>query len=120
MFLIHLSAVIMVICCVLFKFQIPFARSETHLTEITENLCEKMNHYALSKNEETGKKTYVRTAAWEKGEQIELNNVDMSSEIAEELRNMVMLFSEELFCLIVQIDHVYMFCSSVELMHYSS
>ena len=51
-----------------------------------------MNHYALSKNEETGKQTYVRTAAWDEGEHIELNNVDMSSEIAEELRNMVMLF----------------------------
>ena len=64
---------------------IPFARSETHLTEVAENLCSGMNKYAQSKDKETGKLEFIRTDS-RNGEGVTLENVSMSGDISKKLR----------------------------------
>lgn len=43
----------------LFVFKVPLARSEIHLTEVFETICEKFRQYGNTKNE-LGKKSVVR------------------------------------------------------------
>ena len=66
----------------------PYARSETHLTEITEELCQRMNQYALSTDKKTGEVNYILTKSRD-GNPVTLENVSMSSQTADELRNLV-------------------------------
>jgi len=73
---------------------IPYARSETHLTEITEELCERMNQYALSTDKNTGEVKYVLTKSRD-GNPVTLENVSMSSQTADELRNLCNAFIED-------------------------
>ena len=39
---------------------IPYARSQMHLIELTENICRNFEDYALAKVKETGKSTIIR------------------------------------------------------------
>ena len=64
---------------------IPYARSETHLVEILENVCDRMNNYAESTNKETGRKNYIRTSS-RTGEAVTLENISMSGDIAKSLK----------------------------------
>eukprot|EP00112_Aurelia_sp_Birch-Aquarium-sp1_P026745 Seg97.7 transcript_id=Seg97.7/GoldUCD/mRNA.D3Y31 product="Protein canopy 2" protein_id=Seg97.7/GoldUCD/D3Y31 len=64
---------------------IPYSRSETHLTEITENLCSEMNKYAQSKDKETNRLKFIRTDSRD-GKGVTLENVSMSGEISNQLR----------------------------------
>ena len=64
---------------------IPYARSEVHLTEVTENLCSNMNKYAHTRDELTKQLKFIRTES-RNGEAITLENVSMSGEISERLR----------------------------------
>ena len=66
-------------------FQVPYARSETHLTEVMEKLCSDMNKYARSTDKETGKLKYVRTDS-RNGKPVTLENVSISGDTAEKLR----------------------------------
>ncbi|XP_031559385.1 protein canopy homolog 2-like [Actinia tenebrosa] len=66
--------------------KIPYARSETHLTELLENICDNMKQYAESTEPDTGKKTYVRTSSHD-GSPVNLSNISMSGEIAEKLKH---------------------------------
>lgn len=68
--------------------QIPYARSETHLTEVLEKICEKMSQYAESKDPTTGKISYIRTSSRD-GSPVNLSNVSLSGEIAEKLKRAV-------------------------------
>lgn len=43
--------------------QIPYARSEAHLTEILEKICDDTQHYKLIINPITGKKVYAHNAS---------------------------------------------------------
>ena len=43
-----------------FIFQIPYARSQMHLLELTENICKNFEDYAQAKNKKTGKPTIIR------------------------------------------------------------
>ena len=68
--------------------QIQYARSETHLIEQLDKMCEKMNSYAESTDPETGKKSYIRTSS-RTGEAITLSNVAISGDIAQKLKHAV-------------------------------
>jgi len=67
---------------------IPFARSETHLTELMESVCERMTDYAKSTSKETGKLSYVRTKTREGEEGLKLENVSLSGQSSEKLKFM--------------------------------
>ena len=64
-----------------------YARSETHLTEVTEALCERMNQYAESTNSE-GVVRYVLTQSRD-GKPLQLDNVSMGAESAERIKHTV-------------------------------
>ena len=70
------------------SFQIHYARSETHLIEQLDSICEKMNSYAESSDPKTGKKSYIRTTS-RSGEAITLSNVAISGDISEKLKHTV-------------------------------
>ena len=70
--------------------QIQYARSETHLIEQLDKMCEKMNSYAESTDPNTGKKSYIRTSS-RSGEAITLSNVAISGDIAQKLKFAVSL-----------------------------
>ncbi|XP_065839094.1 protein canopy homolog 2-like [Oscarella lobularis] len=67
------------------SYEVPYAGSETHLTELLEEVCEKMTSYALSTDQTTGRKSYVRTSS-RRGEPVTLSNISMSGETAEKLK----------------------------------
>ena len=71
-----------------FPVQIQYARSETHLIEQLDNMCEKMNNYAESTDPQTGKKSYIRTSS-RSGEAVTLSNVAISGDIAQKLKHAV-------------------------------
>ncbi|XP_033749520.1 protein canopy homolog 2-like [Pecten maximus] len=58
--------------------QVPLARSEIHLTELLEGVCERFKDYAETKNS-AGKTSVVRTAS-RNGKPISLQNISISSE----------------------------------------
>lgn len=66
--------------------KVKYARSETHLTEITEGLCDKMNEYAKSVNGETGDVSYVLTKSRD-GTPLKLENVTFEAGDAEKLKH---------------------------------
>ncbi|XP_028391099.1 protein canopy homolog 2-like [Dendronephthya gigantea] len=65
--------------------KVQYARSETHLVEILEKVCERMNNYAESTDKETGRKKYIRTSS-RTGEAVTLENISMSGDIAKALK----------------------------------
>jgi len=66
--------------------KIQYARSETHLIEQLDKMCEKMNSYAESTDPKTGKKSYIRTSS-RSGEAVTLSNVAISGDIAQKLKH---------------------------------
>ncbi|XP_070536876.1 protein canopy homolog 2-like [Ptychodera flava] len=67
--------------------KIPYATSETHLMELLETICDKMNDYAERKDPETQKKTYIRFNNREgESEPKELTNVSISAEVSKVLK----------------------------------
>ncbi|KAM7439648.1 Protein canopy 2 [Porites harrisoni] len=66
--------------------KIQYARSETHLIEQLDSMCEKMNNYAESSDPATGKKSYIRTSS-RNGEAVTLSNVAISGDIAKKLKH---------------------------------
>ncbi|KAL9967886.1 hypothetical protein ACROYT_G026195 [Oculina patagonica] len=66
--------------------KIQYARSETHLIEQLDDMCEKMNNYAESTDPKTGKKSYIRTSS-RSGEAVTLSNVAISGDIAQKLKH---------------------------------
>lgn len=66
-------------------YKVPYARSELHLTEELENVCEKMNQYAESTDQSTNLKSYMRTSS-RNGEAITLSNVKIDGEVHKSLR----------------------------------
>lgn len=66
--------------------KIQYARSETHLIEQLDSMCEKMNSYAESTDPKTGKKTYIRTNS-RSGEAVTLSNVAISGDISQKLKH---------------------------------
>lgn len=67
--------------------QVPYGRSELHLVEIMENLCDSMKHYAETTNK-LGKKSLIRTITYS-GEAVSLDDFKVNSELSEKLKYMV-------------------------------
>ncbi|XP_071100666.1 protein canopy homolog 2-like [Haliotis cracherodii] len=63
--------------------EIPYARSETHLTELVEEVCGRMNEYAQTTDDD-GKKNIVRTNS-RNGKPLSLKNIDINREIQKQL-----------------------------------
>uniref|UniRef100_UPI00398E5073 protein canopy homolog 1-like n=1 Tax=Pristiophorus japonicus TaxID=55135 RepID=UPI00398E5073 len=68
--------------------EIPYARSETHLLELFENVCSNMDDYALYVDPETQKKTYMRFAPRdsEKMSSVDFNNFKFDPENSKSLK----------------------------------
>ncbi|XP_067667786.1 protein canopy homolog 2-like [Haliotis asinina] len=64
--------------------EIPYARSETHLTELVEEVCSRMNEYAQTTDDD-GKKSVVRTNS-RNGKPLSLKNININREIQQQLR----------------------------------
>lgn len=64
--------------------EIPLARSAGQLTDLLEEVCNQMNQYGLSTNEE-GRQSYVKTSSRD-GSPVSLNNLQMSGEIQNQLQ----------------------------------
>ncbi|XP_063431801.1 protein canopy homolog 2-like [Mytilus trossulus] len=62
----------------------PYARSEIHLTELFESICEKFSQYALTKNSKGGK-SVVPTASRD-GQSIALKDVTISSDATKQMK----------------------------------
>ncbi|XP_071166704.1 protein canopy homolog 2-like [Mytilus edulis] len=62
----------------------PYARSEIHLTELFESICEKFSQYALTKNSKGGK-SVVPTASRD-GKGIALKDVTISSDATKQMK----------------------------------
>lgn len=73
---------------------IPYARSEVHLTEITENLCSQMNMYGQSIDKSTNKISFVRTGSRD-GKSVTLENISMGGKISENLRYLCEIIIEK-------------------------
>jgi len=65
--------------------EIPLARSEVHLTELLEEVCNRMSNYGESDDEITGNKNYIRTSSRD-GAGIALTNFRVSSETSSQLK----------------------------------
>ena len=58
-------------------FQIPYARSQTHLIELTENICKNFEDYAQAKEKKTGKPTVIRITTPDGNMNPEFGQVDI-------------------------------------------
>lgn len=92
------------ICVLLFSavmslFQVPFARSEGHLLELMEKVCERMNDYGETADSATTRKTYMRFMARE-GTKSDMSNVSYDSRVTADLKFAVrdFLLGEVSFC----------------------
>ena len=65
-----------------------YAGSETHMTELLENVCEKMRDYGTTTDPATGRRGYTRINT-RPGESLTISNVNLSSGGSEELTNAV-------------------------------
>ncbi|MCJ8744658.1 hypothetical protein PDJAM_G00121260 [Pangasius djambal] len=64
---------------------VPFARSEGHLLELMEGVCEKMKDYGETLDSATNRKTYVRFMARE-GTSPDISNVSYDSRVTADLK----------------------------------
>lgn len=62
----------------------PYARSEIHLTDLFENICQKFSQYALTKNSK-GKSSVIPTSSRD-GKGIALKDVTISSEATKQMK----------------------------------
>ncbi|XP_060766555.1 protein canopy homolog 2 isoform X2 [Neoarius graeffei] len=64
---------------------VPFARSEGHLLELMEGVCEKMKDYGETLDPATNRKTYTRFMARE-GSPADITNVSYDSRVTASLK----------------------------------
>ena len=64
--------------------QKPYARSEVHLIEVFESICEKFKDYAESTNS-AGRRSVARTSARDGGT-LSLSNIKLSGSTQKEIR----------------------------------
>jgi len=66
--------------------KIPYARSETHLTDVTDTLCDNIkSKYVTTTDKETGRKRFVLSSSKD-GNGINLENISFSTEDADKLK----------------------------------
>ncbi|XP_043920717.1 protein canopy homolog 1 [Protopterus annectens] len=93
--------------------EIPLARSETHLTELLENVCTKMSDYSLYVDPETQEKNYIRFAPRDNEQMgsFDFNNFQFNPENSEHMKHacesIVEEYEDEIISLFAQeADHV--------------
>lgn len=82
-FVLHLVSVC--VSAFMSVFQVPFARSEGHLLELMEGVCEKMKDYGETLDPATNRKMYVRFMARE-GRSADISNVSYDSRVTASLK----------------------------------
>ncbi|KFQ71962.1 Protein canopy 2, partial [Phaethon lepturus] len=65
--------------------QVPYARSEAHLTELLERVCEKMKEYGEKVDPSTHRKSYVRVISHD-GTKMDLSGVKIDGDVASSLK----------------------------------
>ncbi|XP_016404312.1 protein canopy homolog 2 isoform X1 [Sinocyclocheilus rhinocerous] len=65
--------------------EVPFSRSESHLLELMEEVCERMNDYGERVDPATDRKTYVRHASRD-GTAMDLSDVAFDSRVSSSLK----------------------------------
>lgn len=65
--------------------QVPYARSEAHLTELLERICEKMKEYGEKVDPSTHRKSYVRVISHD-GTKLDLSGVKIDGDVASSLK----------------------------------
>lgn len=65
--------------------QVPYARSEAHLTELLERICEKMKEYGEKADPTTQRKSYVRVISHD-GTKLDLSGVKIDGDVASSLK----------------------------------
>ncbi|TRY97733.1 hypothetical protein DNTS_008253, partial [Danionella cerebrum] len=65
--------------------EVPFARSEGHLLELMEEVCENMKEYGERVDPETDRKTYVRHTSRE-GANLDVSDVALDSRVSSSLK----------------------------------
>lgn len=73
------------VSAVLWVFQVPLARSEGHLLELMEKVCDRMKDYGETLDPATDRKTYVRFTA-RQGSAAEVSNVSYDSRVTSDLK----------------------------------
>ncbi|XP_043939651.1 protein canopy homolog 2 isoform X1 [Protopterus annectens] len=65
--------------------EVPYARSESHLTELLEKICEKMKEYGEKIDSHTHRKTYVRVLTRD-GTKMDLSETKFNEDVTAELK----------------------------------
>uniref|UniRef100_A0A8B9J0P6 Saposin B-type domain-containing protein n=1 Tax=Amazona collaria TaxID=241587 RepID=A0A8B9J0P6_9PSIT len=65
--------------------EVPYARSEAHLTELLERVCEKMQEYGEQLDPGTQRRSYVRVLSRD-GTKLELSGVSIHGDVASSLK----------------------------------
>ncbi|KAM6294481.1 LOW QUALITY PROTEIN: protein canopy homolog 2, partial [Aegotheles albertisi] len=65
--------------------EVPYARSEAHLTELLERVCEKMKEYGEKVDPSTQRKSYVRVISHD-GTKMDLSGVKIDGDVASSLK----------------------------------
>ncbi|NXJ14127.1 CNPY2 protein, partial [Odontophorus gujanensis] len=65
--------------------EVPYARSEAHLTELLERVCEKMKDYGEKVDPSTHRKSYVRVISHD-GTKMDLSGVKIDGDVASSLK----------------------------------
>ncbi|XP_063300810.1 protein canopy homolog 2 [Pelobates fuscus] len=80
--------------------EVPYARSEVHLMELLERVCEKMRDYGEKTDSNTQRKTYVRVLSRD-GKTMDASNTNLDSEMISNLKftceRIVEEYEDELF-----------------------
>lgn len=63
----------------------PYARSEAHLTELLERVCEKMKEYGEKTDPITQRKAYVRVLSHD-GTKMDLSEVKIDGDVVSSLK----------------------------------
>ncbi|XP_005986291.1 protein canopy homolog 2 [Latimeria chalumnae] len=65
--------------------EVPYARSEGHLTEVLERICEKMQEYGEKVEPSTHRKTYVRVLSRD-GKKMDLSGTKFDGDVTSALK----------------------------------
>ncbi|XP_042308313.1 protein canopy homolog 2 isoform X1 [Sceloporus undulatus] len=65
--------------------EVPYARSEAHLTELLERICERMNDYGEKVDPSTHRKNYVRVISHD-GTKMDLSETKIDGDVTSSLK----------------------------------
>ncbi|XP_077153632.1 protein canopy homolog 2 isoform X1 [Ranitomeya variabilis] len=65
--------------------EVPYARTESHLMELLEHVCENMKHYGEKVDPDTQRKTYVRVLSRD-GKTMDASNTNIDKEVIADLK----------------------------------